>query len=129
MNYMNYSQEFQDMESICSGKVSHVPSQPAVVPSLSGTLSRDQSLRPDTWHLLGTSGNVFDSPRPLIGSPSTPYHGMLHSWNQSGTGENPVRESTGKPVARSEAGNRENIVRRPLTMDYLFPAEVVYPQN
>ena len=33
----------------------HVPSQPAVVPSPRGMLSRDQSLRPDTWNLLGTS--------------------------------------------------------------------------
>ena len=27
---------------------------------------------------------------------------MLHSWNQSATGGNPVRESAGKPVARDE---------------------------
>ena len=33
MNYMNDSTQFQDIESICSGKLSHVPSQPAVVPS------------------------------------------------------------------------------------------------
>ena len=35
-NYMNDSREFQDFESICSGKLSHVPSQRAVVPSLCG---------------------------------------------------------------------------------------------
>ena len=33
MNFLNGSKEFQDIESICSGKLSHVPSQPAVVPS------------------------------------------------------------------------------------------------
>ena len=32
MNYMNDSGEFQDVESMSSGKLSHVPSQPAVVP-------------------------------------------------------------------------------------------------
>ena len=48
LNYMNDSREFQDVESICGGKLSHVPSQPAIVPSLYGMLSRDQSLRPDT---------------------------------------------------------------------------------
>ena len=54
MNYMNDSKEFEDVESISSGKLSHVPSQPAVVPSLGGMMSRDQSLRSETWILLGT---------------------------------------------------------------------------
>ena len=58
-NLMNDSGEFQDVASACSGKLSHVPSQPAVVPSPRCMLSRDRSLRPDTWNLLGTSGNVF----------------------------------------------------------------------
>ena len=63
VNLMNNSREFQDGESsICSGKLSHVPSQPASVPSPCGMLSRDQSLRPDTWTLFGTSGNVCGSP-------------------------------------------------------------------
>ena len=61
---MNDSGAFQDVEPICSGKLSHVPSQSAVVPSPRSMLSRDQSLRLDTWNLLGTSGNVFDSPLP-----------------------------------------------------------------
>ena len=59
MNCMNDSREFQDIESICSGKLSHVPSQLAIVPSLCGILSRDQSLPLDTWNLPGTQGNVF----------------------------------------------------------------------
>ena len=59
MNYMNDSKEFQDEESICNRKKSNVPSQPAIVPSLGGMPSRDPSLRPDTWNLLGTWGNVF----------------------------------------------------------------------
>ena len=36
---------------------------------------------------------------------------MLHSWNQSATGGNPVRGTTGKLVARSEERNRETIPR------------------
>ena len=47
---MNDSREFQDVESICSDNLSHVPSQPAIVPSLDGMLSRNQRLRPDTWN-------------------------------------------------------------------------------
>ena len=133
MKYFD-SREFQDAESICSGKLSQVPSQPAIVPSLGGMLSRDPNLRPDTWNLLGTSGKVFDSPRAVIDSTSTLFQGMLHSWNQSATGGNPVRESAVKPVAGDEERNRETIptrrfARRPSTMNSFFPAEGVYPQN
>ena len=59
VNLMNDSGEFQDVASACSGRFSHVPIQPTVVPSPRCMPSRDQSLRPDTWNLLGTSGNVF----------------------------------------------------------------------
>ena len=53
---------------------------------------------------------------------STPYQGMFHSWNQSATGGNPVRESTGTHVARSEERNRETVptprfARKPSTMN------------
>ena len=59
VNLMNDSGDFQDVESVCSGKLSHVSSQPAVVPSPRGMLCRDQSLRPDTWNMLGTTGKRF----------------------------------------------------------------------
>ena len=68
MNYVKDSSEFHDVDSICSGTLSHVPSQLAIVPSLSGMLSRDTSLRHDTWNLLGTLQIVFDSPRAVIDS-------------------------------------------------------------
>ena len=59
---------------------------------------------------------------------------MLHSWNQSATGGNPVRDSIGKPVARSEERHRETIptprfAREPSTMNSFFPAVGTYPQN
>ena len=68
-------------------------SHATIVPSFGGMLSRDPSLRHDTRNLFGTSGNVFNSPRAVVDSSSTPYQGMLHSLNQSTTGENPVRET------------------------------------
>ena len=127
---MNDSREFHDVESICSGKI---------IPRSQSTGSRSKSSiyvepRPKPWNLLGTSGNVFDSPRAVIDSSSTPYQGMLHSWNQSATGENPVRESAGKPVVRSEERIRETIptlriARRPSTMNSFFQAEGAYPHN
>ena len=93
VNLMNDSGEFQDVASACSEKLSHVPIQPAVVPSPRCMTSRDQSLRPDTWNLLGTSRNVFDSPPAPIDSSSTPCRVMIHSWNPSATDGDPVRLS------------------------------------
>ena len=72
-----------------------------------GMLSRHQTPRSGTWNLLGTSGNVSDSPRA-----STPHQGMLHAWNQSAKGGNTVRDRTGKPVAICEQRNRETIPTR-----------------
>ena len=80
---MNDSGEFQDFESICSGKLSHVPSQSAVFPSPRSMLSRDQSLRSDTWNFSGPQGNVFGNPRHMLDSSQMPYQGILHSTNQS----------------------------------------------
>ena len=59
VNCMNDSGESQDTESNYSGKLSHVPSQPAVVPSPRSMLSRDRSMPFDTWKLSETQGNVF----------------------------------------------------------------------
>ena len=41
VNYMNDSREFQDVESASSSRLSHVPSQPVIIPSPCGMLSRD----------------------------------------------------------------------------------------
>ena len=53
---------------------------------------------------------------------------------KSATGENPVRDSPGKPVAGGEERKRETIptprfARRPLMMKSFFPAEGVFPQS
>ena len=74
LNCTNDSRDFQDVESLRSGKFSHVPSQPASFPQnpggeLGGMMSRDQSLRPDTWNPHKVSGNVFAG---LFASASTP---------------------------------------------------------
>ena len=99
---MNDSKEFQDIESICSGKLSHVPSQPAVVPSLRSMLSRGRSMHLDTWNLFGTQGNVFGNPRDMLDSSQMPYQGILHSANQSATDGMPLLKIIGRLVAREE---------------------------
>ena len=71
-------------------------------------LSRDPDLRSNTWNLLDTSGNVFDSPRAAIDSSSTPHQDMRSSWNQSATGGNLVRKRTGKPIAGGEERDDSN---------------------
>ena len=88
----------------------------------------------DYREFLGTSGNVSDSPLAPNDSSSTFYRGMLRSWNLNATDGIPVRDSTGRLVARSEERNRDTVptprfARRPSTMNSLFPTEGAHPQN
>ena len=70
MNSMNSSGEFQGIESDCRRRLSHVSSQPAMIPSSRVLLSRDTRLPLDTWSQSGVQKNAFgyqistfDSPR------------------------------------------------------------------
>ena len=67
---MNSPGEFQDIESNCSGRLSHVSSQPEMIPSSRALLSRDKRLPLDTWNqsrvqenVSGNQFSTFDSPR------------------------------------------------------------------
>ena len=99
---MNDSGEFQQVESNYSGKCSHVPSQPAVIPSPRSMLSRDKRFPLDTWNLFEPHGNVFGNPRPMFESSQTPCQGILHFTTPSATGAVPVLVRTGQAVARGE---------------------------
>ena len=62
INCVNDSRDFQDVESIRSGKLSHVPFQAALFPLLvepRGLLSRDNNPQPDMRNTHGISGDVF----------------------------------------------------------------------
>ena len=48
MNSLNDSGEFQEVESNHSGRLSHVPSQPAMIPRSRSMLSRDKRLLLET---------------------------------------------------------------------------------
>ena len=74
-------------------------SQSAVVPSPRSMLSRDRSMRLDTWNLSGAQGNVFGNTRHMLDSSQMSYQRILHSTNQSATGGIPVERSTWRPVA------------------------------
>ena len=132
VNSMNDSRKYQAVESMCSGGLSHVPSQLAVVPSLRGMLIRNRSLRPDIRNSLATSGNVFDNPCSPVNSVST-SHRVKHPWNLDATFGNPVQSSTGRLVARSEEQNRDTFptprFSRSSARNSLFPKEGGYSQN
>ena len=66
---MNDSGEIQEVESNHSGRLSHVPSQPEVIPSSSSVLSRDERLPFDTWNAPGLQENVFGNQSSTIGLP------------------------------------------------------------
>ena len=59
MNSMNDSGDFQDVESNGSGRLSHVSTQHAMIPSSRSLLSRDKRLPLDTWNQSGLQENVF----------------------------------------------------------------------
>ena len=54
VTFLNDSREFQDVESACYSRLSHVPSQLVVIPSPCEMLSRDCCQRSDTRDSLGT---------------------------------------------------------------------------
>ena len=60
MSSMDDSGEFQAVESNHSGRLSSVPSQPAMLPSYRSVMSRDKRLPLDTWNALGPQENVFE---------------------------------------------------------------------
>ena len=69
MNSMNDSENFQDVESNYSGRLSYVTSQPAAIPSSRSMLSRDKRLPLDTWNQSGLQEDVFGSQFSTSDSP------------------------------------------------------------
>ena len=70
MNSMNSSGEIQDIEPHFCGRLSHVSSQPEMIPSSRSLLSRDKRLPLDTQNqsrvqekVFANQFSTFDSPR------------------------------------------------------------------
>ena len=64
MNSMNDSTNFQDLVPNKSGRLSHVSSQPAMIPSSRSMLSRDKRINLDYRKtFLESQFSTFDSPR------------------------------------------------------------------
>ena len=76
MSSVNDSGECQEVESNHIGRLSHVPSQPEVIPSSSSMLSRDKRLPFDTWNAPGLQENVFGNQFSTFGSLRNPCQGI-----------------------------------------------------
>ena len=99
VKYLNHSGDFQEVESNYCGQFSHVPSQPAGIPSPRSMLSCDKHLPPVTWNLSGSQENVIANPRSTS---QLPYRGIHQFATPSARGEVPVHKCTGALVAREE---------------------------
>ena len=75
MHSMNDSGVFQEVVSNHSERLSHVPSQPEVIPSSSSMLS-DKRLPFDTWNAPGLQENLFGNQCSTFGSPGNPSQGI-----------------------------------------------------
>ena len=128
---MNDSREFQDVESVCSSTLSHVPTQPVIVSSPCGFPSRDQCqhtkltryIRRRLWKFSFTSwtDDIFQK-------------GLLHGKNLISSFDGSVFSRTGKLVARSEEVNKDTIptprfARKSSTWNSPSHVDGVHPQN
>ena len=69
MNSINDSWDFQDVESNYCGRLCHVSSQTAMIPSSRALLSRDKRLPLDSWNQSGLQENVFGNQFSAFDSP------------------------------------------------------------
>ena len=132
MNSINDSGEFQEVESNHSGRLSHVPSQPEVIPSSSSMLSRDKRMPFDTWNAPGLQENVFDnqcSTTGLYRNPSQGIHYDVVHETRRETESVPRATGTGTSFARDDEQNKGTIpipmfARRSSTMSSSIPVEI-----
>ena len=122
------------MESNFCGRLSHVSSQPEMIPSSRSMLSRDKRLPLDTWNQSGLQENVFGNQFSTFDSPGD-HHQGIHSCTCTTPRERESVPQATKSVilfARDDKQSRDTIpmpkfARRPWTMSSLIP--VVFPHN
>ena len=132
VNGSSDSGEFQEVESNFCGKNSHVPCQPAVVPSPRSMLSRDKRLPLDTWNLSGPQENVFGNPRRTFDSSQTPLKEFFTLQLQALQVRFQCMEVQGhlSQEMKNDLGAQYQMpmfAGRPSTMNSYLPADI--PQN
>ena len=100
---------------------SHVPSQPAVIPSPRSVLSCNKRLPLDTWNLSGPQENVFVDPRSTLESLQIPYRGIHPFMTPNASVEAPALISTGAQF------QCQHLQAGPLTMNSFVPVDI--PQS
>ena len=129
INSMNDSGDFQEVESNSSGRLSHVSSQPAMIPSSRSMLSRDKRLTLDTWNTSGLQENVFGNQFSTFDSPRDHHQGIHPCATQRERGSVPQATGTGKLFTRDDKQNRGTLpmptfAGRPSTMSSTIPVEL-----
>ena len=97
------------MESNNSGRLSHVTSQPEVIPSSRSMLSRDKRLPSDTWNSPGLQEHVFGNQFSTFGSPGNLSEGIRHGDTRRETESVPRAIGTGTSFARDDEQNKGTI--------------------
>ena len=120
------------MESNHSGRLSHVPSQPAVIPSSRSMLSRDKRLPLDTLNTSGLPENVFGNQFSTFDSSQNHHQGIHHCTTPREKEPVPQATGTGTSFARDEERNMGTIpmptfARRSSTTSSSFLLDI--PQN
>ena len=132
MNSMNDSGEFQEVESNYSGRLSHVSSQPSMIPSSRSMLIRDKRLPLDTWNTSGLQENVFGHQFSTFDSPRDYSQRIQSDDVQRNRKAAPEAERMKTCHTREDRQNQGTIptptfARRPSTVRSTIPVE--FPQN
>ena len=129
---MNDSGDFQDVESKFCGRLSHVSSQPAMIPSSLSMLSRDKRLPLDTWNQSGLQENVFGNQFSTFDSPRN--HPQRIQFDNEQRDREAVTEAgrmktihTSKDRLNQGTIPKLKFARRPSTMGSIIPVEL--PQD
>ena len=112
MNSVNDSGDFQDVESNYSGRLSHVSSHPAAIPSYRSLLSREKRLPLDTWNTSVLQENVFGDQFSTFDSPRDHPQGIHHCTTSRETGSVPLAIGLGTLFTRDDKQNRDTIPMR-----------------
>ena len=97
------------MESNYNGRLSHVSSQPAMIPSSRSLLSRDKRLPLDTWNQIWIAGKCFGNQFLRLIHPEIVIKEIPHSITLGTAGSISVLIGTGDSDARDEDLTRGTI--------------------
>ena len=116
------------MESNYSGRLSHVSSQPVMIPSFCAFPSRDKRLPLDTWNQSGLQENVFENQFSTFDSPRDFSHRISSADGQRNREAFPEAgrmktSHTSDDKQRGDTIPMPTFARRPSTTSSIIPVE------